>query len=353
VVTVAESGHGMARAHQFSDFRLLSSVQGVAVVPYADGLKVEPQAQQIVISAASGLRLATAKARRRVLASSTEKSAAERMFDFNTWRHSEAGTYAQAEQQLLGKIESAVPDTRNAARLDLARFNFAHGMGARARGILQLIEAESEDTTQLATFKALRGAVNYVLGDFEKARQDLLDRDLDSEPEIVLWRSALAAEDGHYAEAASGLQKSDRFVQTYPDKLRKRFAFLGAETALANKDALGGEFWLEIAQGAHLSSFDQEYEQVLRAIITAQDGEIDTALKMYDAAIKKGDRRSRARAVLEKTELLLAEGEISPEQAIEDLDRLRYVWRGDGIEFSILRRLIFANSRPPGPKATR
>ncbi len=32
VVTVAESGHGLARSHQFSDFRLLPSVQGVAVV---------------------------------------------------------------------------------------------------------------------------------------------------------------------------------------------------------------------------------------------------------------------------------------------------------------------------------
>ena len=36
---------------------------------------------------------------------------------------------------------------------------------------------------------------------------------------------------------------------------------------------------------------------------------------------------------------MLAEAEISPEQAIEDLDRLRYVWRGDGVEFRVLRRL--------------
>ena len=338
-VTIAESGHGIARAHQFSDFRLLSSVQGVAVVPYADGLKVEPRVEQIVISSAGGLRLATAKARRRVLATSTEKSAAERIFDFDTWRHADAGTYADAEEKLLAKIESAAPDARNAARLELARFNFAHGMGARARGILQLIEAESEDKTQLATFRALRGAINFILGDFERARGDLLHRELDSEPEIVLWRAALAAEDGQYAEATFGLRQSDRFVQTYPNVFRKRFAMLGAETALANKDALGGEFWLEIAEGANLSRTDMDYQRVLRANISALDGEIDTALKMYEAAIRGRDRRSRARAVLEKTELLLAEGEISAEQAIEDLDRLRYVWRGDEIEFRVLRRL--------------
>ncbi len=338
-ITVAESGHGVARAHQFADFRLLSSVQGVAVVPYSDGLKVEPQTQQIIISSAGGLRLATAKARRRVLTSVTGKAAAERMFDFQTWRHSEAGNYAAAEEQLLANIESAAPDARNAARLEMAKFNFAYGMAARARGILQLVETESKDGTQLATFRALRGAINYILGDFKKARVDLLDRDLDSEPEIVLWRAALAAEDGRYGEATFGLRQSDRFVQSYPDVYRKRFAFLGAETALANKDALGGEFWLEIADGANLSSFDMEYQQVLRAIVKALDGEIDTALKMYEVSIRQGDRRSRARAVLEKTELLIAEGEISAEQAIEDLDRLRYVWRGDGVEFRVLRRL--------------
>jgi len=338
-VTVAKSGHGMARAHQFSDFRILSSVQGVAVVPYSDGLKVEPHVEQIIISSASGLRLATAKVRRRVLATSTGKSAAERMFDFNAWRHSEVGSYADAEQKLLAQIESAVPDARNAARLELAQFSFAHGMGARARGIIQLIEAESKDNTRLATFRALRGAVNYLLGDFENARIDLLDRELDSEPEIVLWRAALAAEDGQYGEATFGLRQSDRFVQTYPDVFRKRFALLGAETALANNDALGGEFWLEIAEGANLSPPDMEYQRVLRANISALDGEIDTALKMYEIAIRGRDRRSRARAVLEKTELLLTEGEISAEQAIEDLDRLRYVWRGDGIEFRVLRRL--------------
>ncbi len=283
--------------------------------------------------------MATAQARRRVMSTSTEKSTAERMFDFVTWRHGQIGDYSEAQKHLLKRIESAAPDTRNAARLELAQFYFAQGMVARARGILQLVAAESEDTARLATFRALRGAVEYVMGDFAKARHDLLDRDFDSEPEIVLWRAALAAEDGRYDEATFGLRQSDRFVQSYPDGLRKRFAFLGAETAFANSDARGVDFWLEIAEGAHLNGTDRAYRDVLRANIAALDGEIETALKMYDATIRGGDRRSRARAVLEKTELLFAEGEISAEQAIDELDRLRYVWRGDTVEFRVLRRL--------------
>ncbi|NKB48477.1 MAG: hypothetical protein GKS02_03820 [Alphaproteobacteria bacterium] len=339
VVTVAESGHGLARSQQFSDFRLLPSVQGVAVVPYADGLKVEPRGQQIIVSSARGLRLANAQVRRRVLATATENSKAERMYDFDAWRHGDVGDYAAAQTHLLTQIEHAAPEARNAERLELARFYFAQGMGARARGILQLVAAEDEDATRLGTFKALRGAVEYIMGDFDKARADLLDRDLDSEPEIVLWRAALAAEEGRFDEATFGLRQSDRFVQSYPDGMRKRFAFLGAETAFANEDPRGGEFWLEIAEGAHLNPTDRAYKHVLEANIAALDGEIDTALGMYDSAIAGRDRRSRARAVLEKTELLVDEGEISTEQAIDDLDRLRYVWRGDGIEFRVLRRL--------------
>ncbi|NNE82766.1 MAG: hypothetical protein HKN28_02230 [Alphaproteobacteria bacterium] len=339
VVTVAERGHGLARSHQFSDFRLLPSVQGVAVVPYADGLKVEPRAEKILVSSVRGLRLATAQARRRVLATTAKNAAAERMYDFETWRRGAIGDYATAQSHLLKLVEEAVPDRRNAARMELARFYFAQGMGARARGILQLIALESEDTARLATFRALRGGVEYIMGDFDKAREDLLDRDLDSEPEIVLWRAALAAENGDFEEATFGLRQSDRFVQSYPDGLRKRFAFLGAETAFANSDARGGEFWLEIAEGANLNSTDLAYKHVLEANIAVLDGEIETALAGYDAAIAARDRRSRARAVVEKTELLLKEGEISSEKAIEDLDRLRYVWRDDDIEFRVLRRL--------------
>ena len=261
------------------------------------------------------------------------------MFDFTAWRHGAGGSYAAAQQQLLAEIEAAAPDARNDARLALARFYFAHGMGARARGVLQLVEAEAEEATQLATFRALRGAVNFIMGDFAAAQRDLYDRDLDSEPEIGLWRAALQAEDGEYGEATFGLRQADRFVQSYPDGLRKRFAFLGAETALANGDARGGEFWLEIAQGADLSSADREYTNVLKANIAALDGEFDSALKIYENAIRGRDRRSRARAALEKTELLLDEGELAPDQAIDDLDRLRYVWRGDSIEFRVLQRL--------------
>jgi hypothetical protein len=249
-VTVAESGHGLARSHQFSDFRLLPSVQGVAVVPYADDLKG------------------------RVLNTTAANAAAERMYDFETWRQGAIGDYATAQNQLLRRVEEAVPDKRNAARMELARFYFAQGMGARARGILQLIAHDSEDTTRLA----------YIMGDFDKAREDLLNRDLDSEPEIVLWRAALAAEDGDFAEATFGLRQSDRFVQSYPDGLRKRFAFLGAETAFANNDARGGEFWLEIAEGARLNRTDLAYKHVLEANVAALDGEIETALAGYDSS---------------------------------------------------------------------
>ncbi|MFQ5973959.1 MAG: hypothetical protein ACE5Q3_16655, partial [Alphaproteobacteria bacterium] len=55
--------------------------------------------------------------------------------------------------------------------------------------------------------------------------------------------------------------------------------------------------------------------------------------------IDGGDRRGRAFATFERTEILLREGEITPEETIKALDRLRHVWRGDGFEIKVLLRL--------------
>ncbi len=58
------------------------------------------------------------------------------------------------------------------------------------------------------------------------------------------------------------------------------------------------------------------------------------------AAIEKGgNEKLAARAVYYRTETALAAGMTSPKQAIDALERLRFRWRGDGLELKTLRKL--------------
>lgn len=338
VVPVYSSGEGVAERYLYPDFRLLPSIQGVALVPLSDRIELRAGDDRIIISASGGLRLTDASARNRVLAAGGGDEL-ERMFRFTEWRHAELGDLESARRELLAQIFAMSPENRNAGRMALARFNLAHGLADRTVGLLEVIAAEDLAMTRVPSFKALRGAANFLMSNIPGAERDLFDRELDAEPEIELWRAAVRAAQGDIVSASIELQVAERFVQDYPDALRIHFAFLGTEIALASGDPVAGEFWLEVIGDAALTPSQRDRQRVFQAEIAGRNGEIDTAVSLYERTIEGNDRRSRAIAALAKAELLLSEEDISPAEAVDELDRLRYVWRGDGLEFKILRRL--------------
>jgi len=338
VVPVREAGDGVARRHAFPDFRLLVSIQGVAVVPVSDRVDVRAGDDRVIITAVGGLRLTDASARTRVLEAGTGDDI-ERLFRFVEWRHAELGDYPAAERELMAQVEKAEPADRNAARLEVARFYLAHGLADRAAGIIDIIVERAPEMDRVPTLRALRGAGRFLMGDIAGAERDLFDRELDLEPELELWRTAIRGAQGDTRNASIELQTAERFVQDYPDTLRTRFGFLGAELSLAAHDPVASEFWLEVIGDAELTPAEIDRRRVLQAGIAAQNGEVDTAITLYDRTINGRDRLSRALAVLEKTELLLSEEDMTAAEAVDALDSLRYVWRGDSLEFRILRRL--------------
>lgn len=338
VVPVFSSGEGVDQRFLFPDFRLLTSIQGVVVVPLSDQLDLRSGQDRVIISATGGLRLTDSIARNRVLASGGS-DALERMYRFTEWRHAELGNLQASRTELLAQIQAMEPAARDTGRLALARFYLAHGLADRTLGLLQVIKENKPEIERVPSFKASRGAAYFLVGDVAGAERDLFDRELDAEPEIELWRAAVRGAQGDIVSASIELQTAERFVQDYPDSLRVHFAFLGAEIALASSDPVAGEFWLEVIGDAELTPSEKDRRRVFQAEIAARNGEIDTAISLYDRTISGNDRRSRAIATLAKVELLLSEEDITPAEAVNELNGLRYVWRGDGLEFKILRRL--------------
>lgn len=338
IVPVREAGDGVGLRHAFPDFRLLVSMQGVAIVPVSDRVDVRPGDDRVIITAVGGLRLTDASARNRVLEAGTGDDA-DRLFRFVEWRHAELGDFEAAEQELMTQVRLAKPADRNKARLEVARFYLAHALADRSVGIIDVVTGNAPEMERVPTLRALRGAARFIMGNIAGAELDLFDRELDSEPELELWRTAIRGAQGDTLSASIELQTAERFVQDYPHALRTRFGFLGAELSLAANDPVASEFWLEVIGEADLTPAETDRRRVLAAGIAAQNGEVDTAVTLYDRTINGRDRLSRALAVLEKAELLLSEEDMSPAEAVEELDRLRYVWRGDTLEFRILRRL--------------
>ncbi|MEP4885243.1 MAG: hypothetical protein ABJ215_02640, partial [Alphaproteobacteria bacterium] len=276
VIPVRQTGDGVARRHSFPDFRLLVSIQGVAIVPVSDRVDVRAGDDRVIVTAGGGLRLTEAAARTRVLADGPDDDI-ERLFRFVEWRHAELGEFAASERELLAQVGKAEPADRNTARLELARFYVAYGLADRAIGLIDVMVGEAPELERVPTLRALRGAARFVMGDVAGAERDLFDRELDLEPELELWRTAIRGAQGDTLNASIEMQTAERFVQDYPDSLRTRFGFLGAELSLAAHDPVASEFWLEVIGEADLTPAEIDRRRVLQAGIAAQNGEVDTA----------------------------------------------------------------------------
>ena len=373
VIPLRELGQGIAGHHGYAQFDVLPSAQGVAISALADGVDVRLAREGIVITSRDGLLLsdspgpangAAATARDEApigeapdpdIAAASEElgddpaataaaraetpELARRLFDYVEWRRLELGGFADARRELQLAIALAVPGGRTGPRWDLARFFFANGHLEEALAVMDVMAELDPAVAGDAGYRAVRGATLVRLGRMEAAASMLFGTDLDGSPEVALWRAAVLAEAGEWERVHQETVFGAFTYDSVPAELRARFRLLAgrAANALADYEVANEELnaALEDAGAVGLRS----EINLARADMAIGLGEIDIAVGIYDEVIGDGYRPIVAEARRARAELLLAEGRIEPAEAIDDLERLRFVWRGGAFERDVLRRL--------------
>ena len=339
-IPVGAPGLGMEVTYTFNDLRLPRTAQGVAVESYSGELKFRRDSNGLDITRGDGMALSPTADRALGSGWSAEGAIAMRMFDFASWRGDPNLGFQKSKHMLQEKVVALSRNSRNGARLELARLYFARNAAADAIGVIDTMLDEQPDLIYDPAFRALRGASYFLHGNYSAAAKDLGAQVLDAEPEIQLWRGALAAASGDWETASRGFRRGAMFLAFYPDELSRRFRMLAAEVAINNNDAHEAGILLESLGKLEFEDIAERARfNVLRARLLALRDEHEAAIELLDWSIKVGDRRGRAEATFARIELMLAQGQITQAEAIEAFDRLRYVWRGDEFEFAVLRRL--------------
>ncbi len=355
-VPLHESGHGLVRDRRYADFRLLPSPQGLAVVPLSDAVVVDVQAAGITVSGADFLSLAETSAKpdkgqsgqtgdmdadAYVSAQSApaETTQADRLIDFATWGRGPESRFSANERQLLYALATAGDDGRQAARRELARFYLAHGRGAEAIGVLNVMAGESAVVTDDPRFLMLRGIANVLLARYREADSDLSHPKLDSEPHIALWRLLVEEAQGRYAEALDDYTRGTDVLWEYDEVEQARFRLAAVRAALAVGDIdLARSELVDLTTRQLPVKYASETE-LLRGRLFETLDEDRNALVSYEKVIAADYRPTRVRAQFARTEVLLRTKAITLDEAIENLERLRYAWRGDAFELQLLDRL--------------
>ncbi len=345
VVPVASLSRGVDGLRQFTEFNLLNSAQGVVVQPLADDVTIRSLPDGVAITKLGGMTIS------RNVQQSTDDQVAQRIdglppglapgriFDFSNWRKGGTDKFLQEKQAIQRRISEATSIARSGPRLELAHFYFAHGLSAEAMGLLRTIEAEDEELSRRPDVKALRGAAHFMLGRYKEAEEDLMDRNLNGLSEAELWRGATKASQGRWPEAVEHFARAGEIPGGYPRNTATQMALLAAEAAIRAGDYRGAGAFIDVVADGKPTPGEQARLNFLRGRVLYASGDIDTALDYWRRLSQGLDRWSRVRSERALIEHGLRAGQIGRTDAIAGLESLRYTWRGDQVEFDLLREL--------------
>jgi tetratricopeptide (TPR) repeat protein len=349
IVPIESLSRGIETPRQFAQFEILKSIQGLVINPLIDELEVRVMPDGIAITASEfrGLEVSKrsekANQSRRVgrkidgLPTGLEPG---RIFNLETWRQgARQQDFLEIKQTIQQQISQATSIARGGPRLRLGQFYFAKGLAAETMGLLRTISDSDEKMSRRPDVIALRGASQFMLGRFSESEKELDNSVLNGFSEVELWRGASNAAQGKWAAAIEHFARAGEIPGDYPRNFSIQLALLAAEAAIRAEDYRGAGVFLDaIAQGRPTIG-EQARLNYLRGRVLYASSDITTALNFWRRLTNSSDRWARVRAKRALIEHELREKTITRTQAIESLEQLRFAWRGDQLEFDLLRRL--------------
>jgi tetratricopeptide (TPR) repeat protein len=297
------------------------------IVTAAEGLNISPEGARLLASA-TGVRSSTGDGREGLI------------FDLDTWRRGGLDNFNRVIRNLRLEIANSGDEHRNKARLDLAQYYLATGLGPEANAVVSAMESDDPLIAQKLQFRALKAAVKFLNRDYGEAERLLNDDRLRTIPEMKLWRAVTLAALGRPNEGARDLLDSFHILDFYPPELLSRLGPLAIEQALivGNPDA-GMDLIEKMLVTSGLSESKVQDVQYLKGVFEEEAGEFEQAVATWDQVAEGDNRKARAHAIFDRTELLMRLERLTVEDAIEQLQQLRFAWRGDGFEMALLKRI--------------
>lgn len=319
---------------------MLATAHGGALEPRADGVNVAMEGMRFVASRNQGLITGGARTAE-AAAPTTPSLGAYGLLNLQNW--SKPG--ASSPMKTLDELERAaaregVEEGASAtARLALARYLLSVELAPEALGAMRIAAINQPLLANDPEFRLMRAAANLMMGRGADARADLAAGDLAEDPSAALWRGYAAVQQENWAQARRELEAGRDALSTQTAPWRVRFRLALAEAALRQGDLAAAGASINEAMGEASRPDLQLQARLLRARHAAALGDTRNAMAEFDALAKAPDEAIAVRAVLEGVRLKRQLGKITPAAAADQLEALRYRWRGDSLELETIQTL--------------
>jgi hypothetical protein len=338
ILPVGQPGVGLAEARSLPDFDILPALQGVVLRPRSTDLSLSTWMGGAKLDRPGGLAVTPESDHDLVEAVAEARDQSLRFYDFAAWQG--AGDYDRQRREILSAAADRVSSLPYSRAMDMARLTIANGLPHEALGFTELAALGQPDLVGTPELTALRGAANAMIGRADEAMDDLRRVEFDDYTDIAGFRGLALAEMGDWQKAHDEFRRGLRALIDMPDPLFRRLATKAAESAAATGDTEMLQRLLPQMEARGEDIFvTPEAIIYFKGELAYEEGDVDGALAEWDRLALGSDHFRRAQGGFRAIEVRLGRGDISNREAIDGLERLGMVWRGDALEFAILKRL--------------
>jgi tetratricopeptide (TPR) repeat protein len=332
VVTALPPIRGFIKRQDFVEMSLLESIHGVAVRPNSDDVTAEIAPDKIILGRPGGLTLSSAD-----VAAERAPAAAQPVFDVDEWRKNQQQNFIARQDTLIAAAAAAEPDKRTPARIDLARFYLSWGMYNEAKAALDLALADSQPGLEDSVALVVHSVASTLMGRPAQGLKDLANPAIGANYDSQLWKALAYARQGKWADAREKFKNAEFAITSLPVDLQRMVIIDAMRAAIEVRDYSGAA-----KRGSDLEVVGVPPElkpavSVLRGRLDEALGHDKDALNEYGIAVESANRAAAAEARLCEIMLRQKRDEITPADALHELETLSVTWRGDAIEVKTLQ----------------
>lgn len=334
-----KEGEGMPLTRHFVEAEILKTAQGFVIQAHSDYVTPRYLRKGIMLGVEGGnLQLSpdlpgidpTILAR---LQGSTS------MIPYEEWKVPEGETLAQVRNYLRNKIVSNLHSASAPWRVRLAQLYLAEGLYDEV--LMELGFAEQDDLTYAREHHSnfISAAALFMKGRYEEAAE-ALGREPKVGSEVDFWKEILAVARKDWTPPFDFRRYAPSFLPAYSPAMQQKIALLAAERKLVEHDIPAAEAILDRWIPAEAPTNVQKHKTYIIGQAAAGKRQASKAIELWKSLTEDvGDRKYRALAELALIKLQMDRGFIEKPAAIERLNQLAGVWRGDEVELETLRLL--------------